>query len=71
MILNKDFFEKYKYFMTPIVINNQDYILDGIEIYKIAQKQKLNNIPVVIIENLKIVWLLLTSILLYRSQYMY
>lgn len=55
MILNKDFFEKYKYFMTPIVINNQDYILDGIEIYKIAQKQKLNNIPVVIIENLKIV----------------
>ena len=52
--LNKEFFEKYKYFMTPIVINNQDYILDGIEIYKLAQKQKLNIIPVVIIGNLKI-----------------
>ena len=51
----KEFYDKYKYLTTPIVINSQKYLLDGVEKYKLARKQKLNNIPVVIIENLKIV----------------
>lgn len=53
--LNKEFYDKYKYFITPIVINTQKYILDGIEKYKYAKEQKVKFIPVIIIENLKII----------------
>ena len=55
MLYEKEFYEKYEYFITPIIINTQNYILNGVEKYKIAQKEKLDNIPVIIIENIKII----------------
>ena len=39
MLYEKEFYEKYEYFITPIIINTQNYILNGVEKYKIAQKE--------------------------------